>query len=281
MSADPNYLQYGFESDIADLDEGVQRAHRAAFQRIRTLTNGQVATNASVAALQSQVTALQKSAASPTSKDGTALPDPPLNSNPEIDVTPIIIQGRGGTSPIGTTSANSSADAATGTSYAQGAYTTGVNDLGAATAYSIQDFDNGGIVQFNSPTAATATLNSAVLTNFQCMVNNTGAGAITLTPTSGLVNGATSITLQSGANAVIGFDGQNWASASFTGQLPTTISPVAGEYLTGYDASTGVFSRNSVPGISVTITTAKLTTGGTNGSQTFVGGLLTAQTAAT
>jgi hypothetical protein len=34
-------------------------------------------------------------------------------------------------------------------------------------------------------------------------------------------------------------------------------------------------------GITVTITTAKLTTGGTNGSMTFTNGILTAQTQAT
>lgn len=35
------------------------------------------------------------------------------------------------------------------------------------------------------------------------------------------------------------------------------------------------------PGLTVTITTAKLTVGGTNGSMTFSNGLLTAQTPAT
>lgn len=35
------------------------------------------------------------------------------------------------------------------------------------------------------------------------------------------------------------------------------------------------------PGITVTVTTAKLTPGGANGSMTFTNGILTAQTAAT
>ena len=39
--------------------------------------------------------------------------------------------------------------------------------------------------------------------------------------------------------------------------------------------------KNLSPGISATITTAKLTTGGTQGSMTFTNGVLTAQTQAT
>ena len=63
--------------------------------------------------------------------------------------------------------------------------------------------------------------------------------------------------------------------------LPETIAPVTGEYLTGYDATTGNFSASTPAGLSVTITTAALTPTGTQGSQTFVGGILTAQTPAT
>lgn len=63
--------------------------------------------------------------------------------------------------------------------------------------------------------------------------------------------------------------------------LPNTIAPVAGEYLTGYDASTGNFSQSTPAGISATIVTAALTGGGTQGSMTFVDGILTAQVPAT
>lgn len=63
--------------------------------------------------------------------------------------------------------------------------------------------------------------------------------------------------------------------------VPATIAPVAGEYLTGYNAGTGIFSQSTPAGISVTITTAALTVGGIQGSQTFTNGLLTAQIQAT
>lgn len=62
---------------------------------------------------------------------------------------------------------------------------------------------------------------------------------------------------------------------------PATIAPVAGEFLTGYDAATGNFSQATPAGLSVTITTAALTSGGTQGSMTFTNGILTAQVQAT
>jgi hypothetical protein len=45
--------------------------------------------------------------------------------------------------------------------------------------------------------------------------------------------------------------------------------------------TTGTVALARLPGLSVTITTAALTVGGTQGSQTFVNGVLTAQVQAT
>lgn len=80
-------------------------------------------------------------------------------------------------------------------------------------------------------------------------------------------------------------------------QLPITITAVLSNWLRSYDATTGLFTASQpaftdligplalaqLPsaGISVTITTAALTLGGTQGSMTFVAGLLTASTPAT
>jgi len=72
-----------------------------------------------------------------------------------------------------------------------------------------------------------------------------------------------------------------WTALPPPPTVPSTIVPVAGEYLTGYNAGTGAFSISATPGISATIVTAALTVGGTHGSMTYVNGILTAQTPAT
>jgi hypothetical protein len=129
---------------------------------------------------------------------------------------------------------------------------------------------------------------------------------------------AANMTLKQGYSAMIVFDGTNWwaetlpvvpvttaavvhewlksydastgaftqtqpaySDISGTPTLPATIAAVAGKYLTAYDASTGLFSASTPAGINATIATAALTLTGTQGSMTFVNGILTAQTPAT
>lgn len=77
------------------------------------------------------------------------------------------------------------------------------------------------------------------------------------------------------------------------GIIPATISltiftstvqgvvPASGGSATTYLNGAGAFINPLSGGLSVTITTAKLTTSGTQGSMTFTNGILTAQTAAT
>ena len=205
----------------------------------------------------------------------------------------IPIPGRGGVSPIGTFSPNTGSKANTNSTYAQGAYASGIAEVAATatpTAYTVNDSDYPGVVIFDSSSACTATLNSSVGDNFTCSILNLGTGAITLTPTSPdpsvptTVNGASSLTMASGQGCTVYFADGNWLAfvgAQIIPVVPNTIAVVAGKYLTGYNSGTGNFSVNSPAGISATITTAALTGGGTQGSQTFVNGLLTAQTPAT
>lgn len=61
-------------------------------------------------------------------------------------------------------------------------------------------------------------------------------------------------------------------------QLPNTVVPVAGEYLTGYDATSGNFSSSTPVGVGGTIILAALTGGGTQGSITVTDGIITAFT---
>jgi len=83
---------------------------------------------------------------------------------------------------------------------------------------------------------------------------------------------------------------QNYDNVNITGGnvANTNLSNIQTPGLTGYlyGHNTGpVTASTTIPysaiGLSVTITTAKLTTLGTNGSMTFTNGILTAQTQAT
>jgi hypothetical protein len=203
----------------------------------------------------------------------------------------VTIAGRGGTSPIGTSSPNTGASANTNSAYAAGGFASGVNVQGTTTSYVIQNTDYQGLVLFTTSSAVAVTLHYALGENFTTTILNTGTGAITLTPdippadsgtTLYTVNGATSLTLASGAGCVVAFAQRLWyayVGATFIPVVPATFTPVTGEYLTGYNSTTGAFSGSSPAGISATVALAKLTTGGSNGSATFVNGILTAYTA--
>lgn len=79
--------------------------------------------------------------------------------------------------------------------------------------------------------------------------------------------------------------GVNTGNVSLAGDNYLTI---AGQVITAHNINlgtqvTGNIATSNLPtaGVSATITTAKLTVGGTNGSQTFTNGLLTSSTPAT
>lgn len=192
-----------------------------------------------------------------------------------------------------------------------------VNNQSGNTAYSTQVSDNGSFLVFRDASAIAVLLNSGAIPFF-FFTTNLGVGAATFTPASGTINGAANVKLLTNESAIIAFDGVNWWAASIpvqplslanvvhkwlnsydattglftqtqpdyadltgTPTLPSTKAVVTGEYLTGYDSTTGLFTQSATPGISVTIITAALTLAGTQGSMTFVGGILTAQVAAT
>lgn len=89
----------------------------------------------------------------------------------------------------------------------------------------------------------------------------------------------------SGSNFTGSSTGVNTGNVSLAGDNYLTI---AGQTITAHNINlgtqvTGNIGTSNLPvsGLSVTIITAKLTVSGTNGSQTFTNGLLTAQTPAT
>ena len=129
----------------------------------------------------------------------------------------------------------------------------GVNNQEGVTSYETTPGDDGVVLLLNDASPVAVTLNSSVNPNFYLTISNAGAGLVTMTPTTGTINGgATSTIPQNGVSIVI-FDGTNWFASAVS----------------------------APSGFSGTITTAKLTTGGSNGSMTYVAGVLTSQTPAT
>ncbi len=166
-----------------------------------------------------------------------------------------------------------------------------VDNQTGVTSYTTTSGDNGSLLVLNDASPVGVTLAGST-PPYGLFIVNQGTGLVTLTPAAPPTGSSTitypanpaaaSMPILSSYGAIVGFDGSNWWAMTMP-IVPGTHAVVAGEYLTGYDASTGLFSINATAGISgtIVIVTAALTTLGTQGSQTFVDGILTAQTPAT
>jgi len=121
------------------------------------------------------------------------------------------------------------------------------------------------VITLNVPTASAT--NRGALSAADWTTFNNASGTVTSVGGTGTVNGITLTgTVTTAGNLTLGGALSN---VSLTTQV-TGILPLA-------NGGTGT----SVAGVTATITTAKLTALGANGSMTFTNGLLTAQTAAT
>jgi hypothetical protein len=184
-------------------------------------------------------------------------------------------------------SAKSSTSGSSGSSSSSTVVTTqfpglgSVNDLSGDVSYTNQPSDNGALLLFGDASPVAVQLSSGVPSPYFFFAQNWGAGVVTFTPSSGTISyignpGAVSMPLAEGYLAMLVFDGTNWWAATLP-IVPQTIAPVAGEYLTGYDADTGLFSTNAPDsGASGTIYLGPLTDSGATGSITVQGGLITA-----
>jgi hypothetical protein len=193
---------------------------------------------------------------------------------------PANIPSRAGVSPIGTTSPNTGSSADTNSTYAQGAFASGIAQE-SGTSYTVQNTDYQGIIQFNNTSAIAVTLNSTVKPNFTCNILNFGTGAITLTTSDGsaINQGASSLTLAAHQGCTIYYANRAWTAfigSTIIPVVPANTAAVAGEYLTGYNSSTGAFSVSTPAGVSGTVPLAKVTVGGTDGSLTVTAGIITA-----
>lgn len=249
MSTNPLNVRYPFE--LRNQPPEIQQAHRYAFQGILDL-------NQAIKSLKSQIDSKTIGTVSVASASGGgAIPIPSVFPFPGLG---------------------------------------GVNDQTGVTAYTTVTNDNGVLLILNDASPVAVTLNSSISAPYFFFSTNGGTGTVTLTPTSGLINGAASWVLPEGGLFMVVFDGVNWLTSDVL-ILAQTIAHVTHKWLDSYDAATGLFTASQpdfsdisgnlatsqlpTAGLSVTITTAALTGGGTQGSMSFTNGILTAQTPAT
>ncbi|MDE2099386.1 MAG: hypothetical protein KGL39_19195 [Patescibacteria group bacterium] len=128
-----------------------------------------------------------------------------------------------------------------------------VNDQRGVTSYTIQPTDSGAKIVFANASPITLILNAAVSTPWFSFIDNDSSASVNLSPTSGLVIGEAKI--PANGFGIIFFNGVNWFCGA-TQQAP-------------------------VIGIDSSITTAKLTSGGTQGLMTFSKGVLVSSVQAT
>ena len=209
--------------------------------------------------------------------------------------TPTAIPPRSGVSPIGTTSPNSGATAATNSTYGVGAFTSGISEQSSAS-YTLQNTDYQGIIIFDSGATVNVTLNSNVTSNFQATILNLGSGSIALATSDGsaINGGPSSLTLASGQGVQVFFANRAWLAYAGTTVIqivPQSIGPVVHEWLNSYNATTGLFTESQpsfadisgnlaeaqlpIAGVTHTVTLAALTTLGSQGSITFTNGIAT------
>ncbi len=101
------------------------------------------------------------------------------------------------------------------------------------TSETVGPSSQGKLVSFANASPVSVTLDSAALAEgFFCAVQNLGAGTVTLTPSSGTINGQASVDVESGTGGWLFFDGTNWkfmaggggSGVTFTGDLDGSAS---------------------------------------------------------
>jgi hypothetical protein len=87
----------------------------------------------------------------------------------------------------------------------------GVNTQ-TGTTYTLAATDNKKLVRFTSASAVALTLPSAssLGSTFACAIEDSGAGDVTLTPASGTIDGAASLTIHTNQGLFLYSDGSNW-----------------------------------------------------------------------
>jgi hypothetical protein len=122
-----------------------------------------------------------------------------------------------------------------------------VNNQSGATAYTTQPGDNGALLVLSDAAPIAVTLNTGVGSPWMCFVANQGTGTATLTPATGTISyaahpGAASMPVLGGYCCLIVFEGTNfWAWTEPI--VPVNTPGVAHQFLSAYNAVTGVFTQ--------------------------------------
>jgi hypothetical protein len=95
-----------------------------------------------------------------------------------------------------------------------------VNNQSGATAYTVVATDSGKLILLNDAAAIAMALDSTLAAPWFTTIFNQGAGAATLTPTSGTINGGVSVLIPGGGFSIVYFDGTNWFAAGAPVQSP-------------------------------------------------------------
>lgn len=118
-----------------------------------------------------------------------------------------------------------------------------VNNQSGQTSYSTLSGDNNALIVFSDASPIAVTLNTQT-PPWSCFVANIGAlgsGTVTLTPFSGTINGGATLTVLPAYEVLVAFDGTNWFAATLP-IVPVGFSAISHQFLTAYDAVTGVLS---------------------------------------
>lgn len=138
-----------------------------------------------------------------------------------------------------------------------------VNNQSGQTSYVTQSGDNLALIVFSDASAVAVSL-TAQSPPYGFFATNLGAGTVTFTPASGTINGVATFTLLQDYTSVIAFDGTNWFASKMP-IVPQSVTAVSGEFLSSYDATTGLFTQAAEGGINQL--TGDVTAGPGTGSQ--------------
>jgi hypothetical protein len=138
----------------------------------------------------------------------------------------------------------------------RGKIKSGVNAQ-SGTSYTVVYGDVGKLVTFTNSSAVAATLTAASTlgSNFYCWLQNRGAGVVTVTPASGTIDGAASVTLLQNEGLSVFSDGSNFYTergrhgGGVNAQSGTSYTVVAGDHAK-------LVTLNNASAVAVTLTAA-------------------------